>query len=76
MKKILAILLVALMASAALVSCGTKGNDNGSAPGVSSGASTEKESTATAEEVFDAINKAFDEKYNEGGAHPQLPRIH
>ena len=73
MKKILAILLAALMASAALVSCGTKGNDNGSAPGVSSGASTEKESTATAEEVFDAINKAFDEKYNEGGAILNFP---
>lgn len=73
MKKILAILLAALMASAALVSCGTKENDNGSAPGVSSGASTEKESTATAEEVFDAINKAFDEKYNEGGAILNFP---
>ena len=64
MKKILALLLAALMASATLASCGNAGNgSSGSSSSVSSEADTNKESTATAEEVFDAINKAFADKY-------------
>ena len=64
MKKILALLLAALMASATLASCGNAGNgSSGSSSSVSSEAGTNKESTATAEEVFDAINKAFADKY-------------
>ena len=63
MKKILALLLAALMASATLASCGNAGNGSSGSSSVSSEAGTNKESTATAEEVFDAINKAFADKY-------------
>ena len=63
MKKILALLLAALMASATLASCGNTGNGSSGSSSVSSEAGTDKESTATAEEVFDAINKAFADKY-------------
>lgn len=63
MKKILALLLAALMASATLASCGNAGNGSSGSSSVSSEADTDKESTATAEEVFDAINKAFADKY-------------
>lgn len=63
MKKILALLLAALMASATLASCGNAGNGSSGSSSVSSEADTNKESTATAEEVFDAINKAFADKY-------------
>lgn len=62
MKKILAVLLAALMTSAVMVSCG----DNTGSSGSSSSVSSEVEnniSSATSEEVYDAINAALVEKH-------------
>ena len=73
MKKILAVLLAALMTSAVMVSCG----DNTGSSGSSSSVSSEVEnniSSATSEEVYDAINAAFAEKYpDDGMVIPQMP---
>ena len=73
MKKILAVLLAALMTSAVMVSCG----DNTGSSSSSSSVSSEVEnniSSATSEEVYDAINAAFAEKYPDAGmVIPQMP---
>ncbi len=66
MKKILAVLLAALMASAVMVSCGEKNGNSGSPSSVSSEAQNTI-SSATSEEVYDAINAAFAEKYPDAG---------
>lgn len=66
MKKILAVLLAALMASAVMVSCGDNNGNSGSPSSVSSEAQNTI-SSATSEEVYDAINAAFAEKYPDAG---------
>ncbi len=66
MKKILAVLLAALMASAVMVSCDDNNGNSGSPSSVSSEAQNTI-SSATSEEVYDAINAAFAEKYPDAG---------